>query len=226
MKSNPIITDEMLAAYLAGNATKHETALILRAIETDSVIRETLHIMSHIECESKYNCVHPSMAMAAKDEGNNLCAIRCVGYALRHFGVEITDEQLRGEAERFGDLVSGGMPFGLVCECIRRHGLNAQIITRCSVDLLCQYLSQNTVVIALVDGGELIGNQAVEQWEDVLLGFVPDHAVVIDSLSAENITIRDSSTSQRLDTYPLPVFINAWEDSNMSIIVVNKIDTL
>lgn len=222
MKPSTIITDEMLAAYLAGNATKHEIALILRAIKTDPIIRETLHIMSHIESESKYNCLHPSMAMAAKNEGNNLCAIRCIGYALRHFGIEITDEQLRIEAEELGNLFSDGMPFGLVCECIRRHGLNAQIITRCSVDLLCQYLSQNTVVIALVDGGELIGDPAEEQREDLLQGFIPDHTIVVDSISGGYITIRDSSTSEQLDTYPLPMFMDAWEDSKMSIVVVDK----
>lgn len=56
MKSNPIITDEMLAAYLAGNATAHETALILRAVETDSTIRETLRILSETEIERQWMC--------------------------------------------------------------------------------------------------------------------------------------------------------------------------
>ena len=220
MKSNPIITDEMLAAYLAGNASKHETALILRAIEQDSSIRETLRIMTELESEAESDIL-PSMAIAAKNGGNNLCAIQCVGYALRYFGITITDEQLQVEAEELGNLFSAGMPFGLVCECIRHHGLNAQIITRCSVDLLRQYLSQKTVVIALVDGGELIGDQETEQREDLCKGFSPDHAIVIDSISKRYITIRDSSTSQQLDTYPIPVFMDAWEDSKMTIVVVD-----
>lgn len=221
MKSNPIITDEMLAAYLAGNATTHETALILHAIESDPTIRETLRITAEIESEQEGDLL-PMMAMAAKNEVDNLCAIRCAGYALRKCGINVSDEQLHQEAVQTKSLSKQGMPFGMIGELIRPHGLNAQYISKCSIDSLRQYLSEDVIVIALVDGGELTGDLSVEKQEDLSCGPIPDHVVVVDSLLENQISICDSCTPQQLDTYPLAVFKEAWEDSGCSIVIVKN----
>lgn len=207
MKSNPIITDEMLAAYLAGNATAHETALILRAVEADPTIRETLHIMSELESEED---VLPMMAMAAKNEVDNLCAIRCIGYTLRHFGIDVSDEILHIAAIQSGSITELGMPFYVVGEIIRSYGLNAQYLSGCSLDSVQKNLENGTIVIALVDGGELTGDSDSEAHEDLSCGLFPDHVVVIDSLSKGQIVIRDSYTPQQLDTYSLEFFLDAW----------------
>lgn len=219
MKSNPIITDEMLAAYLAGNATAHETALILRAVETDSTIRETLRIMLELENEEDVD-VLPMMAMAAKNEVDNLCAVRCIGYALRHFGIDVTDEQILEEAESAGSLSEYGMPFGMLGEFVRPHGLNVKYISRASIDLLRRQQEQGAVIIAMVDGGELTGNIEQEKREDLTIGQRPDHVVVVESISEDSVTIRDSYTPQQLDTYSLSVFLDAWEDSRRNMFVV------
>lgn len=222
MKNTPNITDEMLAAYMAGNATVHETALILRAIDTDPVVRETLRIQAELDAPSAADDILPMMAMAAKNEVDNLCAIRCIGYALRHFGIDVTDEQILEEAESAGSLSEYGMPFGMLGEFVRPHGLNTHYVAQCSVDMLRQELAQGKVVIALVDGGELTGDAALEQQEDNILGRYPDHVVVIDSIAEDSITIRDSYTPQQLDTYPLATFVDAWEDSDRNVLVVEN----
>lgn len=221
MKTNPIITDEMLAAYLAGNATAHETALILRAVETDSTIRETLRILSETEIEEAVD-VLPMMAMAAKNEVDNLCAIRCIGYALRHFGIEVADEQILEEVELSGSLSEYGMPFGMLGEFVRPHGLNAEYISRASIDLLRRQQDQGAVIIAMVDGGELTGNIEQEKREDMTIGLRPDHVVVVEKVDCSQIFIRDSYTPTMLDMYPLSQFEDAWKDSGKYILTIKK----
>lgn len=223
MKSNPIITDEMLAAYLAGNATACETALILRAIETDPTIRETLRIMSELENEETVD-VLPMMAMAAKNEVDNLCAIRCIGYALRHFGIEVTDEQIHTEALQSGSLTAQGMPFGMLGEFISPYGLGAQYIPQCTIENLSQILLSGAVVIALVDGGELTGDYELEKREDVTMGLGPDHVVVVERIENDKIFIRDSYTPNVLDRYSLFQFDDAWGDSGKYVVMIKNIE--
>lgn len=220
MKSKSTITDEMLSAYLAGNATAHETAQILCAIDEDSTIRETLRIMA--ELENKDADILLMMAMAAKNEVDNLCAIRCIGYALRHFGIDVTDEQIHAEALQTDSLTSQGMPFGMLDEFIMPYGLSAQFIPQCTIEMVSQYISSGAVVIALVDGGELTGNLEKEYQEDMTVGLCPDHVVVVESVNEDTITIRDSYTPQQLDTYLLYRFLDAWEDSHRNILIIYK----
>ena len=49
MENKKYISDELLAAYLDGNASKEETELILQAMKSDDSLRETLDIALQVE---------------------------------------------------------------------------------------------------------------------------------------------------------------------------------
>lgn len=206
MKSNPIITDEMLAAYLAGNATAHETALILRAVETDPTIRETLRIMSELEKEEAVD-VLPMMAMAADDcEKANQCAIRCEAYVLQQFGVETPMETLLKEAQMQKWLKEAGTPLYNIGRLCEQHNLVASRRYECSVEDVKVALSQGKQVIAVVD---TTGDGK------------PNHSVVVISLQGDSISIFDPDTLTETDMLSVSDFEMQWAMSHCYMTVVS-----
>ena len=86
------ISDELLAAYLDGNATLEETQGVLEAAASDAELRELMELSMLVDedMEGYDLCVKPSklkplpmLERAAQNTVDNLCSIRCEGYALR-----------------------------------------------------------------------------------------------------------------------------------------------
>lgn len=84
-----------------------------------------------------------------------------------------------------------------------------------SIEDIVNAINENNSVIVVVDGGELLGNRAEEIVEDIVIGQIPDHTVVVLSLNSEDetITIYDPNSSNVEDTYPIEQFKDAWNDS-------------
>lgn len=206
MKTNPIITDEMLAAYLAGNATAHETALILRAVETDSTIRETLRILSETEIEKAVD-VLPMMAMAADDcEKANHCAIRCEAYVLRKFGVDATIEELVQEAQLQEWLKEDGTPLYNIGRLCEQYDLVASRRYECTIEDIKAALSKGKQVIAVVD---TTGDGK------------PNHSVAVTSLRDDSISIFDPETFAEIDTISILYFEKQWATSHCYMTIVS-----
>lgn len=205
MKSNPIITDEMLAAYLAGNATAHEAALIIRAVESDPAIRETLRLLS--EMESEETDVLPMMAMAADDlDKANQCAIKCEAYVLRKFGVETSMDNLMKAAQMQEWLKEAGTPLYNIGRLCEQHDLVASRRYECSIEDIKAALSQGKQVIAAVD---TTGDGK------------PNHSVVVTALQDDTISIFDPDTSTDIDTLSVSVFEQQWATSHCYITIVS-----
>lgn len=166
----------------------------------------------------------PMTAMAAEDQQNNLCAIRCEGVALRHFGFEVDDEALIEESRAEGWLRAEGTALHHIGKLSGRRGLNVARRYDCSTDDILRALEKNQIVIAVVDGGELVGDPEWESMEDAIIGEIPDHAVVVTALDNDTITLLDPFTSQDVDTYPLPQFLDAWADSSRNLVLISDGD--
>lgn len=84
-----------------------------------------------------------------------------------------------------------------------------------SIEDIVNAINENNSVIVAVDGGELLGNRAEEIVEDIVIGQIPDHTVVVLSLNSEDetITIYDPNSSNVEDTYPIEQFKDAWNYS-------------
>lgn len=206
MKSDSIITDEMLATYLAGNATVHETALIHQALEEDPSLCEALRILAELESEEDVD-VLPMMAMAAGDvEKANQCAIRCEAYVLQKFGVETSIDSLVKEAKLQEWLKEEGTPLYNIGRLCEQHDLVASRRYECSIEDIKSALSLGKQVIAVVD---TTGDGK------------PNHSVVVTSLQDESVSVFDPDTVTDIDTFSLSAFEKQWATSHCYMTIVS-----
>ena len=84
-------------------------------------------------------------------------------------------------------------------------------------------LEAKEYLIAAVDSGELTGDMAFEAQEDITVGEIPDHTVVVLSYNDQEktITIYDPGSPNAEDTYPIEQFIDAWNDSKNYLVTIN-----
>lgn len=164
------------------------------------------------------------LAVAADNTINNLCDIRCEGYVLRKYGIEVSDEQLESDALEHGWLTDSGtqlMNVGNLCELHNLH-VSRQIEANLK-DVKESLLKEQTVIVS-VDEGELVGDKVLEDYEDRAIGKCPDHVVIITAYDeqGQTITIFDPNTPQFSDLYPVDQFMDAWNDSNNYMITVSR----
>lgn len=101
------------------------------------------------------------------------------------------------------------------------------IVTRqynATIEDVANTLNGNDFALVAVDGGELSGNRPEEIREDLLIGQIPDHTVVVLSLDAKNktITIYDPNSSNTEDTYSIEQFEDAWNDSKNYLVTITS----
>lgn len=161
-------------------------------------------------------------AMAASTPDGRLCAIHCEGIALRHFGFNVSDDELIEQSQSHGWLQHEGTPLHNIGKLSATYGLAFTRSSDCSLEDIKKALTEDNVVIAFIDGGELNGDIEAERIEDQQIGEIPDHAVVICSVDTDTVTIQDPSSLHITDTYPIPQFMDAWEDSSRNIIIISK----
>ena len=166
----------------------------------------------------------PLMSKAAQNVVDNLCAVRCEGYALRALGIDISDEELEKEAEDHCWLMTEGTPLHCIGLLSEKRGLYASRRYGCSIDEIIRAVANGEMVIAAIDNTEL--SQSVEEARknDLQNGKTPNHAVVIQSVDLENrtITILNPGHPALSHTYPLDIFQNAWDDSVHYIVILSN----
>ena len=166
----------------------------------------------------------PLMSKAAQNVVDNLCAVRCEGYALRAMGIDVSDAELEKEAEDNKWLKSEGTPLHCIGLLSEKRGLYASRRYGCSIDDIIRAVTVGEIVIAAIDNTEL--NQSVEEAKknDSENGETPNHAVVIQSVDLEHktITILDSGNPIIPQTYPIDTFQNAWDDSANYIVILSN----
>lgn len=177
--------------------------------------------LSKLTKEVKERSRKAMFAIAADNTIDNLCDIRCEGYALRKLGLDITDEQLERESREHEWLTERGtrlMNVGNLCEL---HGLNVSRQLESNIEDILSAIEKSQIVIVSVDEGELVGDIELEKQEDLSIGKLPDHVIIIDGLDEQEITIIDPNTPQFNDTYPIDRFMDAWDDSSNFMITIS-----
>lgn len=219
------ISAEVLAAFLDGNATAQESKEIFNALAEDAELRELLHISQSVDAElgliPKVCEFIPMTAMAATCN-ENYCCLECEKYILRKFNIEFDEEQLLQNAIHNGWQKEDGTALHNVGRHLESKGL---VVTRqynASIDDIANALNENDSVIVAVDSGELLGNRSEEIMEDIVIGQIPDHTVVVLSLDAKSttITLFDPNSSNAKDTYPIERFKDAWNDSKNYLVTI------
>ena len=225
-KSVNNISAEVLAAFLDGNATAQESKEIFGALTEDAELRELLHISQSVDaefCMASQECEFiPMTAMAATCNEENYCCLECEKYILRKLNIEFNEEQLLQNAIRNGWQKEDGTALHNVGRHLESKGL---VVTRqynVLIKDIANALDENECVIVAVDGGELLGNRVDETIEDLLIGQIPDHTVVVLSLDEKSntITLFDPNSSFAEDTYPIEQFKDAWNDSKNYLVTI------
>lgn len=151
-------------------------------------------------------------------DGCNFCSEASV---LNDYGFNVTEKQLQHEAAEQGWYSAGnGTPIDCMGKHIDGRGVPVSVTEGNGVDNLISELSQGHRVIVAIDSGELWNPGADEFVQDMVYGGAPDHAVIVDgiSLSDNLVTITDSGTGHFRTQYPLDNFMDAWNDSNYTMV--------
>ena len=200
-----------------GNASPHsfndELDTLLDEIETE---------------ESNYDTplinILPLHSRAAQNNDDNMCAIRCEGYALRTLGVDITDGELKLMAEKRGLLKDDGTALYNIGQLSAQYGLYVSRKYDCIISDIEKSLSHGDVVMAVIDNTELTLDPQEAERIDRLYGELPNHALIIKTIDAEHnkITLLNPGENGQQSDYPLDVFQEAWDDSANYLIISNR----
>ena len=213
------ISNEVLAAFLDGNATLQESQAIISALPGDSNLKELLRISRSVDTElcMNHNLVGnlPMTAMAATCMGNNYCSLECEKKILNKFNIAFDEEQVLRTSIDNGWLQEEGTAIQDIGMILESNGLQVKRRFQCTINDVATALENNEGIIAVVDGGELSGDIEEELDEDIEIGEIPDHTVAIVSCDIENrtVTLFDPNSCNAEDTYPLERFMDSWDDS-------------
>ena len=202
--TNNQISDELLAAYLEGNATPAETLQVLQALKTDPILLETFDVAIGIEEESEVSL--PMMQMAA-ESGENLCSVMCEAYILRHRDIAFNESDLLDIARKNHWLKAKGTPLHSIGQLLAHEGL---LVTRkydATMDDIVKALRLDNDIIVALDRDKLYPDLPDE--EDAA-----NHAVVVTAvdLDGQIITLYDPTQLSTLN-FQLSTFENAWKES-------------
>lgn len=218
------IPAEVLAAFLDGNATAQESKQILDALSHDIELRELLRISQSVdeELQAQEMELLPMTAMAASCNENNYCSLECEKYILKKLNIEFDEESLLENAVQKGWLKEEGTALYNIGRHLEACGLVVTRRYKCTVADIDNAIKENKAVIAAIDGGELQAGSNEELREDMYIGQIPDHSVVIISYDTKEgtITLFDPNSPNPEDTYPIDVFREAWDDSKNYLITI------
>ena len=214
----------MLAAFLDGNATAQESELVLDSLSEDAELRELLRISQSVDSELgmvPQECEFlPMTALAATCEEETYCCLECEKYILRDLEVEFDEHQMLQDAIQNGWQKEEGTALHNVGRHLEAKGLLVTRQYKATIRELKIALDSGAHVIVAVDGGELLGNRKNEVDEDILIGSIPDHTVVVLSHDESTITVYDPNSSNSMDTYTIEQFEDAWNDSKNYLVTI------
>lgn len=211
------ISDEMLAAYLDGNATIEEREIISNAnIDIPSFIQD-IQLSSEIVVPTDFDMdidVNPYMQSYA-----DTCAIKSQQLILNDFGIPCTEDDLVQYSAEHGWYNGNGTSMEDVGNLLEEAGIRCTRQCDANVFNLISELSQGHKVIVGVDSGELWGNRFVEWLKDFFLGVTPDHALLVTGIDTSDpgnikVIVTDPGTGEAGKAYPLEQFMDAWSDAS------------
>lgn len=222
------LSDESVAAFLDGCTAGDETLLIIDGIIADGELREVLDIARAVDEDltgtSDSGNVLPVTAMAAFTDDGNICNLRCEMFILHRRGIHCDADAAYSTARDSGWLNDAGTPLYNIGRLLEHCGLYVSRQYDCTVDDIREALAAGRDVIAVVDGGELTDATGAEIVEDITVGEIPDHAVVILDCNDTEVTVYNPDAGNESETYPVGLFADAWADSKNYLVIVNDND--
>ena len=164
------------------------------------------------------------IARIARSRGDVLCAVRCEEFILHCFGIHKAVPELRDLALDKGWLTDDGAYVKDLGNTAEHFGLKVEKMEDATLQDIIKATDEGKQAIAAVDGGELIGDPLEERIEDVFIGKIVDHCVVVLSVSVENdeVALYDPAFGPIPITVSIAHFLDAWEDSDYHCVFVSN----
>lgn len=222
------LSDVEIATYLDGNASPDLQMRVIEAARTSEPLRLLLQRAAEIDDDVEQMMRKgdvknlPLTAMAASEPDAGTCGQHCEEFILSRRSIVFDEAELISVAREHGWLQEGGTRIGDLGNVLEKVGLNVTKEFDYSIDDIDRLLREGKDVIAVVDGGELVGDRNMERMEDKYIGEIPDHAIVVTQVDLEQQTVEvyDPQSENERDTYPMEQFLDAWEDSGRYLVVV------
>lgn len=211
MVKNDTYWDNLIAAYLDGNATSAEVRELLAEMKANPVLRETLEISMQMEEEQETAFPMLRMAAEAKD---NLCDFLCELYILKQRRIEVNAEELLESARSHKWVQASGTPLHAIGQLLASQGLMVTRQYEATLQDIQKAIDAQNEVIAVIDSDKLYPERADE--EDA-----PNHAVIVLSVNEETDTISLFEPEACITMeFALSDFLSAWRESRNYLIRV------
>ena len=213
---------EMDVAAILDQIKNENYRLVLQKHVMEGLSFDELEKITGIKKANLYNIKRRALnalekiARIARTQGDVLCAVRCEEYILHCFGIHKTLQELRGIAQNAGWLTENGAYIHDLGNTAEALGLHVERKGDAALQDVVQALDEGKQVMAAVDGGELIGDPVEERLEDVLVGGIVDHCVVVLSadIPTDEVILFDPAFGEIPLTVTIAHFLDAWNDSN------------
>ncbi len=158
------------------------------------------------------------------------CAIRAQQYVIQLFTGEEIDKAVLIEVSRDNEwyIPGEGTPIQHMGRLLELHDIPVNYYERSNIFHLADELSQGHKVIVAIDGRELWDSsnpflREFHRWIDNLGMYDPNHAVIVSGIDTTDpgnphVIISDPGTGEAAARYPLERFIEAWRDSNFTMV--------
>ncbi len=226
MRKPKDISVELLAAYLEGNTNGNESREVLAALQDNEELQELMRISQEIDDELNLCAADQSYislsAMAASCGEENYCCLECEKYILDRHGISYSERELMATSLRNKWQEEKGTALHNIGRHLENNGFKVSRKYNSTLNDITQALDNGYDLIAVIDGGEILGNKEAEHIEDIFIGPIPDHSVVITGCEKGHITIYNPDSPNSQDSYPIAQFLDAWADSKNYIVFSQK----
>lgn len=220
---------EINIAALLDSIELERDRLVLEKIDIEGVSYDELASLTGITKANLYNIRKRALerlkkkARIALREADASYAIRCEQYILDMFGIHKSMAELKRIAEEKGWLTDSGVAIENLGKLTMQFGLSVRT-GKSDITKIVSAIDSGKQIIAAVDGGELIGNPFEEKLEDVLVGGIADHCVVVLYYDKEedNVILFNPAFGDIPLTVSSKTFVDAWEDSGYYTIEIGE----
>ena len=202
MVKNEAYWDNLIAAYLDGNATPTEVRELLAEIKVNPALRETLEISMQVDDEQEL--AYPMLRMAAETK-DNLCDFLCELFVLQQRKIEHNTDELLETARANQWVQPSGTPLHAIGQLLASQGLMVTRQYEATLQDIQKSLAANNEVIAVIDSDKLYPGRPDE--EDA-----PNHAVVVLAVNEDSITLFEPEVCTTME-FAVADFLTAWHES-------------
>ena len=201
--------------------------MVLERIDIDGVSYDELEEETGLSKANLYNIRKralerlKSKARVALGDADHLCAIKCEQFVLDSFGVHKPLYELSAIAKANNWLTDDGMPPDHIGKTTKLLGFSVKT-KKGIIEDLAKALDSNKQVLAIVDGGELVGNPFDEMMEDVLAGEKADHCVVVLNCDIDDneVMLYDPAFGDIPLSVSVSKFMDAWADAHYQYVEI------